>query len=176
MTPAGTSIDVQNEWEENTHTHTHRIRNRFNAAAARMINRAPGMKIVLNALFAAIPDVLNVTAVCFIFFLIFAILGVNYFKGKLMSCQGDGFDALPAAVVWFIEEPVAWAAMSEEQQSWFGPLSNVSAAFAVDADTGAYTTAADCATINPTWPDYSACCSAWPTSPGDIPTSLEVLL
>ena len=23
MTPAGTSIDVQNEWEENTHTHTH---------------------------------------------------------------------------------------------------------------------------------------------------------
>ena len=24
MTPAGTSIDVQNEWEENTHTHTQR--------------------------------------------------------------------------------------------------------------------------------------------------------
>ena len=23
VTPAGTSIDVQNEWEENTHTHTH---------------------------------------------------------------------------------------------------------------------------------------------------------
>ena len=23
MTPAGTSIDVQNGWEENTHTHTH---------------------------------------------------------------------------------------------------------------------------------------------------------
>ena len=23
VTPAGTSIEVQNEWEENTHTHTH---------------------------------------------------------------------------------------------------------------------------------------------------------
>ena len=23
VTPAGTSIDIQNEWEENTHTHTH---------------------------------------------------------------------------------------------------------------------------------------------------------
>ena len=24
VTPAGTSIEVQNEWEENTHTHTHK--------------------------------------------------------------------------------------------------------------------------------------------------------
>lgn len=137
-----------------------------------MINRAPGLKIVLNALFAAIPDVLNVAAVCFMFFLIFAILGVNYFKGILVSCQGDGFDALSADVVSFVENPSAWGDMSDEQNAWFSPLSNVSAAFSVD-DIGEYTTAAECALIND-WPDSAACCLAWPAAYDEVPTSFEV--
>lgn len=137
-----------------------------------MINRAPGLKIVLNALFAAIPDVLNVAAVCFMFFIIFAILGVNYFKGVLMSCQGEGFLVLPDDVVSFLEQPSAWEDMSDEQRAWFSPLSNVSAAFSVD-NTGGYTTASDCASIND-WPDSAGCCSAWPSDPTQAPTSLQV--
>lgn len=138
----------------------------------RMINRAPGLKIVLNALFAAIPDVLNVAAVCFMFFLIFAILGVNYFKGVLMSCQGDGFNSLEPEVASFLEDPLAWDDMSDQQRAWFSPLSNVSAAFSVD-DNGGFTTASDCADIND-WPDYAGCCSEWPAISTQAPTSLQV--
>ena len=116
---------------------------------------------------------LNVAAVCFMFFIIFAILGVNYFKGILMSCQGDGFDALSEAVMLFIEDPVEWDAMSADQRAWFGPLSNVSETFSV-GDTGGFTTAADCAGINSGWPDSAACCSAWPSSPAESPTSFQV--
>jgi hypothetical protein len=42
--------------------------------------RAPGLKLVVNSLLASIPDVFNVIAVCFVFFLIFAILFVQMFK------------------------------------------------------------------------------------------------
>lgn len=139
----------------------------------RMINRAPGLKIVLNALFAAIPDVLNVAAVCFMFFIIFAILGVNYFKGVLMSCQGEGFDALPEEITRFVEEPMAWDAMSGDQQSWFSPLSNVSAAFSVDS-TGGFTTASACGGMNSGWPESGGCCAEWPSSADGVPTSLQV--
>lgn len=144
----------------------------FSRKHERMINRAPGLKIVLNALFAAIPDVLNVAAVCFMFFLIFAILGVNYFKGILVSCQGEDFDALSSEVVSFLESPSAWGEMSDEQKAWFSPLSNVSAAFSVN-DTGGYTTAAECAVIND-WPDSAGCCTAWPPADNSAPTSFEV--
>lgn len=126
---------------------------------------------MLNALFASVPDVLNVAAVCFMFFLVFAILGVTYFKGILMSCQGKGFDALPEEVVSFIEEPVAWSAMSTEQQAWFGPLSNVSDAFSVDDASGLFTSDSDCAVINGGWPDSAACCPEWPSSSVEAPTS-----
>lgn len=136
-----------------------------------MINRAPGLKIVLNALFAAVPDVLNVAAVCFMFFLIFAILGVNYFKGLLMSCQGQEFDALALNVASFLEKPSAWVDMTDEQRAWFGPLSNVSAAFTVD-ESGDFTSASECAAIND-WPDSAACCSAWPSAHDEAPTSLQ---
>lgn len=129
---------------------------------------------MVNALFASIPDVLNVAAVCFMFFLIFAILGVNYFKGILMSCQGPGYDALPEEVSLFMEEPIAWSGMSTEQQAWFGPLSNVSNSFSVDADGGGFTTASDCVAINSGWPDSGACCSEWPSSAATAPTSFEV--
>lgn len=138
-----------------------------------MINRAPGLKIVLNALFAAVPDVLNVAAVCFMFFIIFAILGVNYFKGILMSCQGEGYNALPVEVTLFVEDPASWSAMSSDEQAWFGPLSNVSAAFAVDTDTGAFTSALECASINSGWPDSGGCCASWPSGSDDVPTSFQ---
>lgn len=43
-------------------------------------------KVVVNALIGAIPAILNVLLVCLIFWLIFCILGVNFFSGKFGRC------------------------------------------------------------------------------------------
>ena len=53
----------------------------------RMISRNEGLKIAVKALFASIPAMANVLLVCLLFLLIFAILGVNFFKGTFFSCQ-----------------------------------------------------------------------------------------
>jgi len=55
----------------------------------RMINRAPGLKRVVNALLFSIPKIVDVLVVCALFFLIFAIVGINFLKGKLNMCSGD---------------------------------------------------------------------------------------
>ena len=52
----------------------------------RMASRAPGMKVVVNALFSAIPGIANVSFVCLLFYLIFGILGLNLFMGKMYYC------------------------------------------------------------------------------------------
>ncbi|XP_023557966.1 sodium channel protein type 11 subunit alpha [Octodon degus] len=48
----------------------------------RTLSRFEGMKVVVNALIGAIPAIVNVLLVCLIFWLIFCILGVNFFAGK----------------------------------------------------------------------------------------------
>ncbi len=45
-----------------------------------------GMKVVVNALVGATPSIANVLLVCLIFWLIFAIIGVNTFMGKYYKC------------------------------------------------------------------------------------------
>ena len=47
----------------------------------RLISRSEGLKLAINSLSRAIPNILNLLIVCFIFFLLFGIFGVNYFKG-----------------------------------------------------------------------------------------------
>jgi hypothetical protein len=41
-----------------------------------------GMKVVVNALIGAIPAIANVLIVCLVFWLIFAIMGVQLFGGR----------------------------------------------------------------------------------------------
>lgn len=53
----------------------------------RVISKNPGMKLVVNALLASIPSMTNVLIVCALIILIFAIMGVNFFKGTFHSCQ-----------------------------------------------------------------------------------------
>lgn len=84
----------------------------------RMISRQPGLKLVVNALFESIPAVVNVAFVCVLFFLIFSIVGVNYFKGTFNACQGDVFDALGDEKQQFLVNPMAWADMNAVQHSW----------------------------------------------------------
>ncbi|XP_021482934.2 sodium channel protein type 11 subunit alpha [Meriones unguiculatus] len=52
----------------------------------RALSQFEGMKVVVNALVSAIPAILNVLLVCLIFWLIFCILGVNFFSGKFGRC------------------------------------------------------------------------------------------
>lgn len=53
----------------------------------RVISRNKGLKIGIQALFMAVPNIFNVIIVSLLFFIIFGIIGVNYFKGQFFSCQ-----------------------------------------------------------------------------------------
>merc|ERR550514_303049 len=74
----------------------------------RLVNRYPGLKLVVNALLASGPKILDVLVVCLLFFLIFAIVGINFFKGRLNTCDGDTSGGEGA----FLENP-DWSAMDE---------------------------------------------------------------
>lgn len=52
----------------------------------RAMARMQGMRVVVNALVQAIPSIFNVLLVCLIFWLIFAIMGVQLFAGKYYKC------------------------------------------------------------------------------------------
>ncbi|CAF1300247.1 unnamed protein product, partial [Adineta steineri] len=52
----------------------------------RILSRFEAIKIVVDALFGAIPAIFNVLLVCLIFWLIFSIMGVQLFGGKFFKC------------------------------------------------------------------------------------------
>lgn len=55
----------------------------------RVISRNEGLKIALSALFMAMPNIINVSIVSALFFLIFSIIGVFYFNGTFYRCDGS---------------------------------------------------------------------------------------
>jgi len=55
----------------------------------RAMAKMEGMKVVVNALVGALPSIFNVLTVCIIFWLIFAIIGVNTFMGKFQECVNE---------------------------------------------------------------------------------------
>jgi hypothetical protein len=59
----------------------------------RVISRNKGLRIGIQALFMAVPSIISVLIVSLLFYIIFGIIGVNYFKGTLFSCQY--FDQYP---------------------------------------------------------------------------------
>ena len=60
----------------------------------RVASRNEGLKIAIQALLASIPPIGNVLIICLLFLLIFAILGVNFFKGTYYYWQTDLPDML----------------------------------------------------------------------------------
>jgi hypothetical protein len=52
------------------------------------------MKLIVNALISSLPSMTNVTIVCLFLLLIFAILGVNFFKGKFQRCSLEGIEEI----------------------------------------------------------------------------------
>ncbi|XP_050735327.1 sodium channel protein para-like isoform X15 [Eriocheir sinensis] len=65
----------------------------------RALSRMQGMRVVVNALVGAIPSIVNVLLVCLIFWLIFAIMGVQLFSGKYHKCIDDEGNKLSAEIV-----------------------------------------------------------------------------
>jgi voltage-dependent calcium channel L type alpha-1D len=84
--------------------------------------------------------------------------GVNYFKGALMSCQGDVFNSLSADQQAFITHPAAWNSTSAAQQAWFDTSSCRS-----DPPFTVGTTVAP-----------MPCCASWPSDAWTTPTSRDV--
>jgi hypothetical protein len=60
----------------------------------KMISRNPGMKLIVTALLSSLPSMTNVTIVCCLFLLIFAIMGVDLFKGQFDYCTDLDQDIL----------------------------------------------------------------------------------
>ncbi|XP_071965446.1 sodium channel protein 1 brain-like [Antedon mediterranea] len=65
----------------------------------RAISRWQGMKIVVNALAHAIPAIGNVLLVCLVFWLIFSIVGVQFFGGRFFKCVDDDGEILSIDIV-----------------------------------------------------------------------------
>jgi len=54
----------------------------------RVINRAPGLKLVVQTLLSSLKPIGNIVLICCTFFIIFGILGVQLFKGLFFYCEG----------------------------------------------------------------------------------------
>ncbi|XP_076667636.1 sodium channel protein 60E isoform X3 [Andrena cerasifolii] len=65
----------------------------------RAISRWQGMRIVVNALMYAIPSIFNVLLVCLVFWLIFSIMGVQFFGGKFFKCLDEYGELLDISIV-----------------------------------------------------------------------------
>src|SRR3546814_111465 len=103
----------------------------------------------------SIPAIMNIAMVCLFFFLIVALIGVNSFKGGLRACEGTvALDN--STYTHFLTYPKAWNSMTMDEKSWFGPPSDIR-------------NFSSCSV----WPSQ-ACCSAWPNSNRDTPTSRQV--
>merc|ERR1719235_2652924 len=53
----------------------------------RVISRNENLKLVVNTLFKSVPELCNLVIVGALFFLIFGLFGLNYFKGSFYTCK-----------------------------------------------------------------------------------------
>ena len=54
----------------------------------RLISRNDGLQIAVKSLLLGLPNILNVTIIMLLFFLIFGVISVSQFKGKFFYCDG----------------------------------------------------------------------------------------
>ena len=64
----------------------------------RAVGRAPGMRVVVKSIFAALPGVLSAGAIVVFFFFVFGTLSTQLFAGKLQFCHVAGGGAAAATV------------------------------------------------------------------------------
>ena len=54
--------------------------------ALRLISRNEGLQVAVRALIFAIPNVLKISLIMGMFYMIFGVINISYFKGKLFYC------------------------------------------------------------------------------------------
>ncbi len=64
-----------------------------------MISKNEGLRLGVQSLIMSIPDILNVFIISLLFFLVFGIFSVNYFKGSFYYCQLEEVEVLPGVIV-----------------------------------------------------------------------------
>jgi len=58
----------------------------------RALSRNEGLKLSINALRVALPEVSQITLLSFLFYFIFGVIAINYFEGKFFDCDiSDNF-------------------------------------------------------------------------------------
>lgn len=65
----------------------------------RAVSRWEGMKVVVSVLIQAIPSIFNVLVVCLVFWLVFAIMGVQLFGGRYYKCVDAEGGKLNASII-----------------------------------------------------------------------------
>lgn len=85
----------------------------------RMVSKNEGMKIVVNSLLTAIPNLLNVMLISLLFFLVFGILGVQLFKGAMGSCTDSNIDYKYDCVGQYVDDNG-----DTQDRQWIVPFNN----------------------------------------------------
>ena len=66
----------------------------------RLISRNDGLQIAVKSLLLGLPNILNVTIIMLLFFLIFGVISVSQFKGKFFYCSGKYSADVEVASKW----------------------------------------------------------------------------
>ena len=70
----------------------------------RTIKRAPGLRVVVDALLACMPSFVNISIVSFIFYLVFAIMGVQFWAGKFWTCNDMSVNNVTQCIGTYTDE------------------------------------------------------------------------
>jgi len=70
----------------------------------RTIKRAPGLRVVVDALLACMPSFVNISIVSFVFYLVFAIMGVQFWAGKFWTCNDVSVDNVTQCVGTYVDD------------------------------------------------------------------------
>ena len=126
----------------------------------KLVNRLPGLRVIVQALFGAATEIMNIAILVFFVFFIFAIFFTSFLKGQLRSCGGDVFDnviAINSSYMDLLTHPVEWNSMTPRQQSWFGvnsPFLNASSPYSISTTYVNATATLDCSSTG-------NCCPNW---------------
>ncbi|KAL6748527.1 Ion transport protein-domain-containing protein [Haematococcus lacustris] len=89
----------------------------------RMLTRSPGMRIVFKSVLLSISAMGNVSLVCFMFFIIFAILGTQLFMGLMWSCNDTSVANVDECVGSFVD-PATNATLTRSWDNAFPNFDN----------------------------------------------------
>uniref|UniRef100_A0A7R9YEG0 Uncharacterized protein n=1 Tax=Pinguiococcus pyrenoidosus TaxID=172671 RepID=A0A7R9YEG0_9STRA len=86
-----------------------------------LVKTHPQLRLVVAALFASTPDILNLVLIILLMFAVFAVLFTAELKGELRACMGSTFDAFVAGTIFqdVLENPRPFSEFTAEEQSAF---------------------------------------------------------